>query len=87
MLRTTLEGRVLGPQHRLSLEAALCALTIDAAFAVGIGERIGSLEPGRAADLAWLASHVWTVPAEEFERVEVVGTWIDGEAPGDRRQD
>jgi imidazolonepropionase len=42
---------------RLSPTEALAAVTINAAHALGLGEEIGSLEPGKAADLV-----VWRVP-------------------------
>jgi len=41
----------------LSPDEALAAVTINAAFAIGQGEEIGSLEGGKAADLV-----VWRVP-------------------------
>jgi imidazolonepropionase len=43
---------------RLTPAEALAAVTINAAHALGLGEEIGSLEPGKAADLV-----VWRVPA------------------------
>jgi predicted amidohydrolase YtcJ len=82
MLRRTLGGTVLGEHHRMTLDEALFAHTIDAAFAVGLEKRIGSLEVGKAADLTWLASDLRSVPAEEVAGVEVLGTWLDG--VGDR---
>ena len=51
MRRRTLEGKDLGSRHRLSLDEALLAHTIDAAYAVNLEHRIGSFEPGKAADL------------------------------------
>jgi imidazolonepropionase len=42
---------------RLSPAEALAAVTINAAHALGLSEEIGSLEPGKAADLV-----VWRVP-------------------------
>ena len=41
----------------LTPSEALAAVTINAAFAVGLGEEIGSIEPGRVADMV-----VWRVP-------------------------
>lgn len=41
----------------LTPSEALVAVTINAAHALGLGEEIGSIEPGRAADLV-----VWRVP-------------------------
>jgi len=43
---------------RLTPAEALAAATINAAFAVGRGDRVGSLEAGKQADLV-----IWTVPA------------------------
>jgi imidazolonepropionase len=43
---------------RLTPAQALAAATINAAFAVGRGDRVGSLEPGKQADLV-----IWAVPA------------------------
>jgi len=37
--------------HRLTQGQALVACTLNAAWALAIGDRVGSLEPGRAADI------------------------------------
>ena len=42
----------------LSPAEALAAVTINAAHAVGLGDEIGSLEPGKLADLV-----IWRVPS------------------------
>lgn len=39
---------------KMSLEEALCALTLNGAAAVGRADQIGSIEPGKAADLVVL---------------------------------
>ncbi len=36
---------------RMTPDEALVASTLNAAFAVGLGNRVGSLEPGRHCDL------------------------------------
>jgi imidazolonepropionase len=43
---------------RLTPAQALAAATINAAYAIGRGERVGSLEPGKQADLV-----IWDAPA------------------------
>ncbi len=80
MQRRTMSGRVLGERHRLTLDEALFAHTVDAAYAIGLEHRIGSLEPGQAADLTWLRSDLRQVTAEEVANVEIVTTFIDGAA-------
>jgi imidazolonepropionase len=42
---------------RMTPAEALAAVTVNAAHAIGLGEEVGSLEPGHAADLV-----VWRVP-------------------------
>jgi imidazolonepropionase len=47
----------------LSPAEALAAVTVNAAFAVGVEDRAGSLEPGKQADLViWRASKVGQLP-------------------------
>jgi imidazolonepropionase len=43
---------------RMSPDEALTAVTINAALALGLADQIGSLEPGKAADLV-----IWNVPS------------------------
>ena len=79
MTRRTFEGKPIGERHRLTLDEALFAHTIDAAYAVGLDHRAGSLEPGKAADLTWLASDLRGVRGEDVAECEVVATAIDGQ--------
>ena len=78
MNRRTMEGKVIGERHRLSLEEALFAHTVDAAHALGLEDRIGSFDHGKAADVTWLASDLRSMAAEEIGNVRVVATALDG---------
>jgi imidazolonepropionase len=42
----------------LTPDEALVAVTVNAAHAIGMGEEIGSLETGKAADIV-----IWNVPS------------------------
>jgi imidazolonepropionase len=50
-------------EMRLSPEEALVAATINAAYAVGVGDQAGSLEPGKQADLViWRVASIGELP-------------------------
>lgn len=53
--RLTSSGRVIGPGQHLTVMEALRAMTIDAAWQIHQEDRIGSLEPGKLADLVVLS--------------------------------
>jgi predicted amidohydrolase YtcJ len=84
MLRRTRAGAVLGDRHRLSLEEALYAHTLDAAYAVGLEHRIGSLEPGKAADLVVLDGDLRGSAPEQILEIPVLTTIVGGETMFER---
>ena len=65
-------------RYGLSEEDALKAITINAATALGIGDRVGSLETGKDADIAIFTRH----PLDMYTLVEK--TFIDGDLVYDR---
>ena len=47
----------------LTAEEAVCGATINAAYACGLGSRVGSLKPGKDADFIILeAESLWDIP-------------------------
>lgn len=54
--RLSKEGRVVGPDERISPMQALRAMTIDAAWQVFQEKNIGSIEPGKYADIIVLSA-------------------------------
>jgi len=55
--RETSSGQALGPDERISVEQALRAMTSDAAWQLRLEERVGSIEPGKLADLVILSEN------------------------------
>ena len=78
MQRRTMTGKPIGAHHALTLDEALFAHTIEAAYAVGWEHFIGSLDRGKAADLTILDGDARAVDGAELRNLEVWGTIIDG---------
>jgi predicted amidohydrolase YtcJ len=66
------------PDQRLSRDETLASFTINAAFAAHAEQDLGSLEPGKLADLVMLSKDVMTVPPREILTTRVVRTIIGG---------
>jgi predicted amidohydrolase YtcJ len=75
--RQTYGGDVLGPQQRVSVISALRAVTIDAAWQVFQEDRIGSLEPGKLADLVILSANPLDHP-QDLRELAVERTLVGG---------
>jgi len=76
--RLSKSGALIGADQRIDRDAALRAVTIDAAWQVFMDDRIGSLEPGKLADLIVLSSDPLTEP--DVRDLKVLRTVIEGEA-------
>ncbi|UOQ56834.1 amidohydrolase [Leucobacter allii] len=82
--RRTRSGRVLAPEERISVEEALAAVTIDAAWQLRSERELGSLEPGKHADLVELTDDPRAVDPEAIDGIGVVRTWLAGRPVGAR---
>ncbi|MBW2377817.1 MAG: amidohydrolase family protein [Deltaproteobacteria bacterium] len=78
-------GEPMAPSERLTVDQALRAMTTNAARQLGVEEHRGSLEPGKTADLVMLSRNPFDTAPEQFDDIEVLGTWIDGQ-PVDTRK-
>lgn len=76
--RCDIDGSVIGPDQAATLDQALRAVTIDAARQIGLGERIGSLETGKEADLVILESDPYRVDPGQITAIKVSETWVAG---------
>ncbi len=68
------------PEQKISVEEALRAYTIDAAYSNFSDESLGSIEPGKLADLVVLERDLFNIPPEEINSVGIVATIVDGKA-------
>lgn len=76
--RRTRSGEQLGASEAISLEQALRAVTIDAAWQLRLDDELGSLAPGKRADLTVLDADPFEVAPEDLDRIEVSATWLGG---------
>ena len=70
--------KVLGPDERVTIDDAIRAVTINAAYQIMSDDKIGSLEVGKRADLVILTKNPRTTKPEEIAKIKVKETWIDG---------
>lgn len=76
--RTAPSGRVLAPEERLTVDQAIRAQTIDAAWQLFADDVVGSLQVGKYADLVVLSADPRTVPPERIADLEVRATYLAG---------
>ncbi len=75
--RLTAGGKILGPDERIDTMTALRALTIDAAWQGFLEKELGSIEPGKYADMIVLSEDPLRDPAR-LRGVKVLMTMVGG---------
>ena len=76
--RLTSSGRVLGEYEKISVEDALYAITLGAAYTLKLDGEIGSIEAGKHADLAILNDDPTEGDGTTLKDVEIWGTMQGG---------
>ena len=77
--RVTRRGRRLGDDSlRLDVNAAITGHTLGGARALGREQELGTITPGKRADLTLLDEHPAQVRPERIADIAVLGTWVDG---------
>jgi predicted amidohydrolase YtcJ len=69
---------ILAPDERVSVEEAIRAQTINAAWAQHEEDELGSLEPGKLADFVILEDDPRAVEPTRIGDISVSETWMDG---------
>lgn len=66
------------PQERICAADAIRAYTLGSAVAAGRGDEVGSLAPGKLADIAVLDTDLTTCDPEDILRANVLATYLGG---------
>ncbi len=72
------DGSVFYPDQRMSREEALRSYTLNGALASFQEDILGSLSPGKLADITVLSKDIMTVPEEEILEAEILYTIVGG---------
>jgi predicted amidohydrolase YtcJ len=72
-------GTAFFPEQRLSREEALRTYTLNGAYAAFQEGLLGSLKPGKLADITVLSADIMTVPDEEIPAAAVLMTIVGGQ--------
>lgn len=86
--RQTVDGRNPGgwiPEEKISVEEAVKAYTINAAYAEFMEKNKGSLEPGKWADLVVLDKDIFSIKPEEILQTKVKMTFVAGRKVFERK--
>lgn len=76
--RMTPSGRIAGPEQRISVHDALRAVTIEAAYSWRMEDELGSITPGKVANLTVLGDDPYTVDPARLHEIPVLGTMFEG---------
>lgn len=76
--RIASDGQVWGADQKLARDLALRAVTLEAAWSIGLEDEIGSIRPGKRADFTVLEQDPYAVDPTAIRDIEIWGTVLDG---------
>ncbi|MDH5373329.1 MAG: amidohydrolase family protein, partial [Acidimicrobiia bacterium] len=71
VVRRTMGGQQIGADQALTLEEAVRAHTIGAAYAIHADDRLGSIEPGKHADVVVIDGDLFDTEPEHVRDLEI----------------
>lgn len=77
--RKTVKGHAIGASQKISVMEALKLYTINGAYHTFEEDRMGSIEPGKLADMVVLGKDILTVPPETIIDIPIDATILNGE--------
>jgi predicted amidohydrolase YtcJ len=69
---------VVAPGERISVDRALRAITVDAAYVLNRDATLGSIEVGKRADFSILEDDPYEIAPEKLNTIGIRGTILDG---------
>ncbi len=76
--RKTRDGEIIGAGQAITIDEALRAVTIDAAWQMFMEDKVGSLEAGKLADLAILSGNPLKTDSDLLDRIVILETYRSG---------
>ena len=77
--RKTARGTVRGPEEALTLDQALRAVTVDAAWSLRMDHEVGTIAAGKKADFTVLDEDPYEVASDKVKDIRVWGTVFEGQ--------
>jgi predicted amidohydrolase YtcJ len=77
--RCEIDNSVIGPEQAITVDEAMKAITVHAARQIGLEDTIGTLEPGKDADLTILEADPFKMHPDAISAIKVSETWVAGE--------
>jgi hypothetical protein len=76
--RLTASGRVAAPEQRVTVEEALRGVTIEAAYSLKLEDEVGTISPGKRANLTILSENPLAADPAKLRDISVWGTVMEG---------
>jgi predicted amidohydrolase YtcJ len=67
------------PEEAMTIEEAMRSFSIDAAWGAHQEESLGGLTQGKWADFIVIDQDIYSIPAEDIWKTQVLETWLAGE--------
>ena len=77
--RETINGNSNNKSQSLTVDEAMRAITIDAAWVMGLENEIGSIRAGKRADFVVLDKDPYKIKTQEINKIKVLATIFEGE--------
>lgn len=78
ILRHTTQGTIVAANERLTAQQALASVTINAAWSLGLEDKIGSIEIGKRADFTILEQDPLQTNAQQWPEIKIWGVVKSG---------